>query len=219
MLNDICLGVNYEGGKIIEYAKSYDSCVCSINLQIAMDAPFFGDVAHESVRSKGPSETQFKGYNEKYMLNQIKIGLDEITQCCKDKNANILVIQIARGRSAKQFVTKIKPLIGNISTEIICGYHSIEYFKRKDKKLFGFINIGMFARLNKDIRPGEVFIPIHSWDVEQKSTNNKLFVSKHRNHNVITKLPPMYILGVLESMPFVTPNDYNLSELLSLFTM
>ena len=49
----VVCGVNYEGGKVIEHAEAFQPCAYALNLQIAMDAPFAGEVAAESVRD-GP---------------------------------------------------------------------------------------------------------------------------------------------------------------------
>ena len=47
---DVVCGVNYEGGKVMEHANAFDLCQGALNLQIAMDAPFAGEVAGETVR-------------------------------------------------------------------------------------------------------------------------------------------------------------------------
>ena len=58
------VGINYEGGKIIEYAEKIELCIGFINAQIAMDAPFHDQIADESVRALGRSELNMDGYDE-----------------------------------------------------------------------------------------------------------------------------------------------------------
>ena len=46
-----------------------------MNAQVAMDAPFAGEVADEAVRAKGRSEEQFKGYSGyAEMLQDLMVG-------------------------------------------------------------------------------------------------------------------------------------------------
>jgi hypothetical protein len=159
--DELPLGINFEGGKIIKFIREKfgNKMAGYSNFQISMDAPFHGMEANDNFRSKGPSEKYIKDYN--YMDNESSItnALMEVINFACTNNVNTIVIQIARGRSGIVFfnndiVTKLKMLgslefikiienkyflydfsVCNIKKKIILtfGYRSSDYFNM-DKK-------------------------------------------------------------------------------------
>ena len=110
--NNNIVGINYEGGKIISHILKSENCIAYANCQIAMDAPYHGRVADETIRSKGRSEVQFPGYTDEYLISQ----LEQIFNYIKKNYPNIkIVIQIARGRSA---VSMKDEIIGPILSKL-----------------------------------------------------------------------------------------------------
>ena len=136
-----CLGINFEGGKIIKHVLETKQCIAYANIQIAMDAPYHGRVADEKLRNKGRSELQFpKKYGYSDSLVQDKIS--QILKYIKENYPNMKVImQIARGRSAINMYEEVLKSIlqeynlvsedGNINPrkfKIVNGYRSKNYF-------------------------------------------------------------------------------------------
>lgn len=227
--NNSKLGINYEGNKIIKHIKKSPLCIGYLNLQIAMDAPFFGEIADEKTRSKGRTETQIDGYDEKILINELTKAFKSIIKKANMHNSDI-VIQIARGRSGIDFWGKIvknsMKNLGDISQnlKIIFGYKSHEYFNYQNyTKKFVFINIGMFARLTPDMTVGEIYVPDKSLDVGL--CNNKLNIIDHyvtnNNANILfdvyEKFPKISLAGIEDNMPFVTPAAYKEKDILDLF--
>ena len=96
MHSDSFVGINYEGGKIIEHTIKSSACVAYANIQIAMDAPLHNQVATLAVRSNGRSETQFHGYDEADMVKNLTL----IFKYIQENYDCDIFIQIARGKSA-----------------------------------------------------------------------------------------------------------------------
>ena len=97
--NNCTVGINYEAGRMITHILRYSNCIGFANCQIAMDAPFAGRIADESVRSVGRSETLFESYNENKLIKELACVFNKI----RDTYGEIkLVIQMARGRSERQ---------------------------------------------------------------------------------------------------------------------
>ena len=107
-------GVNFEGHKISEYALGTMGALHCLNLQIAMDAPFHGDVADEATRSVGPSEEGFEGYDPSVLIAGLTKGVEALRDAIDGAGdggdgeeggpvVRTLVVQIARGRRAAAF--------------------------------------------------------------------------------------------------------------------
>lgn len=236
-MSSLPVGINYEGGKIAEYAVMSPFCLGYINAQIAMDAPFHDQIADESVRMQGRSEKSMEGYNEVQMLSEI----DLLIKCIKDFVAltsetgePLTVIQIARGRSAIDTITLITPLLNaNCLSryQIVTGYKSTSYFAYPSEP-FVLLNIGMFGRLTgvETVRPGTIYNPTYTFDVvlceeeamrtagaageEHQGTMMKLKADVpriHRSKNLLhqSAFPELLLLGIDDAMPFVTPAEYN----------
>lgn len=114
--NDI-IGINYEGGKIISHILNYENCVAYANCQMALDAPYSNN------------QSKFQNYD----IINAKDKLKEIFQYIDDKYKNIkIVIQVARNRSAQNFIdTILMPIINEIEIEkyeFQLGYRSSEYY-------------------------------------------------------------------------------------------
>jgi len=90
---------------------------------------------------------------------------------------------------------------------------------------FGFLNIGMFAKLasgTKPALPGEVFACIEGHAVKQRGQGGRLVVIDAPPPPpgcivLDAGLPLVELVGMSDEMPFVTPDKYNKEELLSLF--
>ena len=241
--NDI-IGVNFESGKIINHIKrKYKNLSGYSNFQIAMDAPFHGMVADESLRAKGPSERSIKDFNYMNFESSLFNALLEIINFICDKNVDTLVIQIARGRSGVVFfkddiipklnnfgvlefikMEKDKYIHYNFKTcnkkkKIILtfGYRSKDYFDLPMKKKFVFINIGMYARLqfDKKITAGLLCIPTETYSMNpDKNITDKMIF----NDDLLLKskftFPQIKLIGIDDNMAFVTPDNYKLNDFL-----
>lgn len=222
------IGINYEGGKIIDYAIANNNCLAYANVQIGMDAPFHGEVASESVRQLTRSETQFVGYSDerlqlqltdifRYIINQFKF--DE------------LIIQIARGRSAtimeKEIIRPVLCKLNYYNYIIFYGYRSKDYFTYpQGNKKFIFVNIGMFARLSdiNVIKAGDICNPIITLDILgiSKETNKFIVSDIIRDHsgdkNILNNFnfPKIKLYGIADDMPFITPDTYSQEMFLDL---
>lgn len=128
---DVVLGVNYEGGRVLDHALALPGCIGAVNAQIAMDAPFAGHVAHEGVRSQGRSEAQFEGYDEAALVRSLAQLFGAVREQMTDAKAAgdgrqqplALVIQIARGRSGRGFYDEVvaPALQGGFEAEQSCA--------------------------------------------------------------------------------------------------
>lgn len=240
------VGINYEGGKITDYAEQCPLCLGYVNAQIAMDAPFHNQIADEAVRNVGRSEKSMSGYSETKMISDI----DSLMQIIKtflvvkggaSQTEPLTIIQIARGRSATDTISLITPLLeGNCISRynITTGYKTGCYFQYPTEP-FVLLNIGMFGRLTQvdTITPGSVFNPTYSFDlvpsedgtdsisgptvdatrvsthcVAMRSTVPRTHISsKNLLHN--SAFPSLILLGIDDSMPFVTPAVYDKGDM------
>jgi hypothetical protein len=225
ILDDYVIGINYEGGKIINHIlNSCLNCIAYANCQISMDAPFQGRVADETTRSKGPSEKNFEGYNSE----NFKIELKNIFEYINTKYNDIkLIIQIARGKAAPvMFEDDIKPLLLELNIrnyEVIYGYRTHEYYKCLDDEKFIFINIGMFAILSEIIPPGKILNPIKTWNILEY-TNEIFIIDEKPNNwkdeknilNDITTIKQLKLFGIADDMKFILPENYTVKSINSL---
>lgn len=208
------IGINYEGGKIIRYALNGNKCIAYANIQIAMDAPFHGQVANDTLRIKGRSETQFEGYNDDRLKKQLHAIFSHI-----DENYEFdeLVIQIARGKSA--YLTEmdiLKPVMQELNFpkyRVHYGYRTKDYFPYPENN-FIFVNIGMFARLTNInwIKAGDICNPIETYDI-LGITDNGFQIENHtkfHNKNILNGLDfeKIILYGIADDMPFITPDSY-----------
>lgn len=228
-------GINYESGKIIDHI--INSCIAFANIQIAMDAPFKGRIADESLRSKGRSEQQFHsqyGYDEEKLKRQLYSIFEYIK---KNYPSDIkLVLQIARGRAAKStFIEILHPIL--IDLNIIdrfldffdtkqgiikykSGYRTSDYFTPTQDYKFIFINYGMFAVLTNEqtISVGticNVSKTIYIGIDNKQLTINKI-TTQDNDKNILSKLdcfPQLYLCGIDDNMPFITPDEYSEKEI------
>jgi hypothetical protein len=212
------IGGNYEGGKIITHIRNFN-CVAYANCQIVMDAPFEGRVASETVRKIGRSETQFEGYDEKFLKKQI----EDIFTYIKNRYHNIkIVIQVARGRAAYSMTCEIlQPILNYLEItnyEFIFGYKSDNYFTPKTTDEFIFVNIGMFAVLqNIDfVKVGEIYNPtetinlLEKNDIEIISDDTITVFNDEKNIlNNLENIKTFVLFGLSDDMPFITPENYS----------
>lgn len=231
------LGVNYEGGKIVAHAESFDACVGVLNVQVAMDAPFQGAVAHEAVRAAGRSETQFPGYDAARLAKGVATALEEAANAAAAAGANHLVVQVARGRSADSFWAELAHLLPVAfqppagTATVVHGYRSSDYFSSPTAP-FVAVNLGMFARLSDAaaVPPGAVFVPASSVDLQPRQQREAGWTPTTRRLRYAadgspapgskclpTSLPKCALLGLADDMPFVTPQSYELEALLAAF--
>ena len=216
--NNEIIGINFEAGKIISHILSFKNCVAYANVQIAMDAPYHGREAPESVRVVGRSETQFPCYNEKYLLLQ----LEKIFAFIKEKYSGVkVVIQIARGRAATpMFDEVLQPIISHIGIAdvvFVTGYRSENYFIPKFDEPFVFVNIGMFAVLRnvEMIQVAEIVNPnrtivINTYEGE-KFNSDYTISSFDDEQNILNHLPffqKITLAGIADNMKFVTKDVY-----------
>jgi len=213
------IGINYEGGKIMTHILQFTQCVGYANCQIAMDAPFHSRVASESVRKEGRSETQFPGYEEEYLIAQLK----EIFLFINEKFYNTkIVIQVARGRAAHSMTCEIiLPILMEISVpkyEFVYGYKSNKYYIPKTEDDFIFVNIGMFAVLNDvdKIAVGEVCNPNKTSNVSEmvdsELLSDYIITTFYDEKNILDKFPQIkniLLIGIADDMPFITPDIYS----------
>jgi len=226
---DHVMGINFEGGKIINHIKKYEQCIAYANCQVAMDAPYHDvpRVADESVRSSGRSESQFKGYDEEKLKNK----LEEILSLINEKYPRIrLIIQIARGRSSEPtFVEVIKPVldkVGIIDVVTKYGYRTENYYVPPNKDPFVFLNYGMFAELscNISVEVGEICNPVITYDVTNykpdtgfEFKNKKSFEKDDKNIlNEIVDIKKLTLFGIADEMKFITPDIYNKEHVISM---
>jgi hypothetical protein len=215
----ITYGINFESGKIINHIKKYSNLIAYANCQIAMDAPYHGRVADETIRSKGRSETQFIDYKEYDLM----ISLGKIFSYIKKTYPSTqIIIQIARGRSGiSMFNEVIFPIleileIPKIQYKIIYGYRSTDYYVPMDSNKFIFINIGMFAVLSniKNVKVGELCNVQKSYSI--KSYDNSGFkINKESNeYNDVTNIlnhldfQKICLYGIADDMAFIIPDIY-----------
>jgi len=224
------LGINYEGGKIIKHVlKQADDCVAYANVQIRMDSPWHGQVADESQRHLGPSETQFDGYSER--RSQMISQLTRVFQKAKDLietagDIQKLIVQIARGKACEWFIPDIiMPIIERLGSqiqskiEIIKGYRSINYYNHKSSDgKFIFINIGMFASVTVS-QIVEVCVPMQTLDLTFENTDLKVCCWNEHTDDLGIKLglTPMILAGLPDDAPFIEPSKYDHMTIMSLF--
>ena len=218
------VGINYEGGKIISHILKSENCIAYANCQIAMDAPYHGRVADESIRSKGRSELQFPGYTDEYLISKF----EEIFNYIKINYPNIkIVIQIARGRSAISMKNEIidpillKLKIKETDYEFKSGYRSTDYYTPRDTKEFVFVNIGMFAVLTnvENTKVGQICNPtetviatelISELTPDKKILSDYSITSFDNKKNILSNMTfqKIKLIGIADNMPFVTPDVY-----------
>jgi hypothetical protein len=214
------IGINYEAGKTIQHVRFKDACLGYANIQIAMDAPYQGRVANESVRKQKRSELQFEGYNEPKLKRQ----LAKIFGLIKAEFPGVkVVIQIARGRAAKStYEDVIQPVlteVGIIDAEIISGYRRKNYWTPSGAEKFVYVNFGMYAVLtnNNAVGVGEICNPVMTRNVLGYSEDKGFILSPIEfkfsdKKNLLLRLPeikPIYLFGIADDMPFITKDEYS----------
>ena len=152
-------------------------------------------------------------------MDKLRVGLSHAVSKCRQEEINFIVIQIARGRSAEAFEQKLAPLLSaakDIVVKYVHGYRTTSYFTANDHggARFIFVNIGMFARLSPNVKPGEVFIPSMSIDVAWNDEDvrdhlNVLKTRKHAGSMGSLPFPRMVLIGIEDDMNFVTPEHYS----------
>ena len=121
----------------------------------------------------------------------------------------------------------------------------LERFEAVREGPFGFVNIGMFARLadgrglrggphgrehgkeggkGLGVRPGEVFACIRGHSVAQRGLGGRLVVVDAHEMDTASSISPLdaglplvELLGISDEMPFVTPDAYERDSLMALF--
>ena len=222
---DKTVGINYEGGKIIEYAIHCTFCIGYINAQIAMDAPFHGQVADEKVRSEGRSELSMDGYKEEHLVSGLrKVILIVKSFISRQHNDALIIFQVARGRSARSTIQLVEPILKacNIVRYLfVTGYRSLDYFQHPEEP-FVFVNIGMFGRLTNidNVNPGDILNPIATFDLVRTCNGELQLISKAPRIHTCSKnllsgseFDDMMLIGIADEMPFITPNEYNAEDL------
>jgi hypothetical protein len=237
------IGANYEGGKIIKHIKDKykKKLVGYSNFQISMDAPFHNMIADEKLRSKGPSERSIPDFNFMNFESSVFNGLLEIINYACEKNADTIILQIARGRSGVVFFKDdILPKLnafGRVEFQkmendkylhynfYVCGkkkkiiltfgYRAKDYFNLPMKKKFVFVNIGMFARLqfNKKITSGLLCVPFETYKMSaDKSIFDKLEFDDDILFKSAYKFNKIKLIGIDDDMEFITPEFYKLKD-------
>ena len=216
--------INFEGGKIIEHAMYSENCLAYANVQITMDAPYDQIIATEEARTCGSIETQLKEYNESELIVSLNMIFDYIIT---NFDKRLIVIQIARGKSATKTLSLLSDILENILHSgnkymIKVGYKTKDYFKIPNEK-FIFVNIGMIARLTYiyNFPAGSVVNPFVTIDVDMASVPDSeldpisIIAKKIRYHtdnkNILNKfctIPKHILFGISDAMPFVTPDIY-----------
>ena len=223
--NKLPIGINFESGKIITWETKCNNCIGYANCQIGMDAPYHGRVADDSHRTKGRSETNFPGYREDLLIENLK----KIFEYIKNDYQEVkIVIQIARGRAGVQmFDEVIKPLLDELDISdkkyiVQYGYRTVNYFECRDlKENFVFVNIGMFAVLTdiEKVYVGQLCNPILTWNITNYDSEKKEFeveknlynFSKDKKNilNQIESIQIIKLFGIGDCMKFVTPDVYD----------
>ena len=220
------IGINYESGKIMTHILKFANCVGFANLQIAMDAPFHGRVADETVRSVGRSELQFPGYDEKKLVATLTTIFKAILA---KHGADIkIVLQIARGRSAgPTFEEVIKPIfteLGISNYETKFGYRSKDYYVPADKTPFFYVNYGMFAVLSQveKVAVGAICNPVISMPITKYTASKGFTVSKSKTKkfnssknilNSLQEIMKIRLYGIADDMAFITPDVYDIKHI------
>jgi hypothetical protein len=219
------IGINYEAGRIVTHILKYSNCVGIANCQIAMDAPYAGRVADDSVRSSGRSETQFTSYDETITIAELTRVFHQISNMYTDTK---LVVQIARGRSGIQmYADVIKPIIqkcGFTDVDVKFGYRTTDYYIPVTNDPFVFVNIGMFAVLTNvdSIRVGQLCSPVITYEIidfEKETGFKSDFKPTFTNdRNILTDLgfTEIILWGIADQMAFVTPSAYPEHHILKL---
>lgn len=215
------IGINYEAGKSIQHVRYKKNCLGYANIQIVMDAPFQGRVANEKVRGKSRSELQMENYKEDLLIK----SLTNIFEYINREYPNIkLVIQIARGRSwESMFNEVILPILNTLEIpnyEIKSGYRRKNYWTPSTDEPFIYVNIGMFAILsNKDAAyVGEICNPVETRNILDYTTSfilSPVTMQFRDSKNILLRFPEikqMYLYGISDTMPFITPNVYKSEE-------
>ena len=226
-LGAYAIGINYEGGKIIEHILEFDQCIAYANCQIAMDAPYHKRprVANAKLRGKGRSETFYNGYNERRLQNKLEELFILISERFPDTR---IVIQIARGKSAEPtYVDVLKPVIDKVGIEDIItqyGYRSADYYTPTDNTPFVFINYGMFAELSENvpIKVGDLCNPVISYEVTGYDDEfgftfgHKVSFEKDPRNllNEMKGVPKLSLFGIADEMEFITPDVYKKEHVL-----
>lgn len=232
MTKHICVGINYEGGKIIRHVLQSNHCVAYANVQIAMDAPYSGRVADEKLRDKGRSELQFPAkYKYSDILVQCKIY--KILQYIHQYYPNTkIVMQIARGRSGISMYNEVlRPVLfpfGLINSDgeynvkklkVLYGYRKKDYYQySRAKTNFVFINIGMFAVLTNvnNVDVGTICNPTITYDINDINMNISRKYSFNDKKNILNSfvdIPKIILCGIEDDMPFITPDVYSKQQI------
>ena len=224
--NDNIIGINYEAGKIITHILQFEKCIAYANIQIAMDAPYEGREAPESVRVKARAETQFPCYNEKYLVLQLEKIFNFIKNNFSDKK---IVVQIARGRAAKpMFDEVLEPIMKNVgmtNIDFVNGYRSTDYFTPTFEEEFIFVNVGMYAVLRgvERVQVAEICNPdktiiITSYEDNLLKTDYKI-TNFDDGKNILNSLPffqKITLAGIADDMKFVTKEVYKVESICDL---
>lgn len=232
MSKPVCVGINYEGGKIIQHVLQSKQCVAYANVQIAMDAPYSGRVADEKLRDKGRSELQF---HPKYKYSDILVQckLYKILQSIQQHHPNTkIVMQIARGRSGISMYNEVlRPVLfpfGLINSDgecnvkklkVLYGYRRKDYYQySRAKTRFVFINIGMFAVLTNvnNVAVGTICNPVITYDIHDMNMNISRKYTFNDNKNILNSfsdIPKIILCGIEDDMPFITPDVYTKQQI------
>ena len=213
------LGINWEGTKITEWALE-QGAEFALNIQISMDAPFANppEEANEIFRSIGPSEVRMKDFNPVRYVLGLKRAFKAAALSCQMYNIPFLVIQIARGRAMKWMQQWIDDLFQfelnedfrGIGYEFVRGYNESTWVipqKAMDAQRFGFMNIGMFARIS-EMPPG-VVMECRSCIAAKINPQTKQLVVDRRVLPKLGQLHPqtgldrVLLIALADGLPFV----------------
>jgi hypothetical protein len=225
-----CIGINYEAGKIINHILKYKNCVGYANIQVAMDAPYAGRVADETVREKGRSESQYKkyGYDENQLISEVFLIFNYIKEHYPDVK---IIIQIARGKAAQStFDEIINPVLSKLEIKLFdikFGYRSTDYYVPTTDDKFVFVNYGMFAVLSniKDIRAGQICNPCDTYTIVSYNEDTGFVTDKSKQNyeldkmNILSRLGWNYdinLYGIADDMPFIVPDVYKEEHIMRL---
>lgn len=223
------IGINYEAGKIIDHIKKFKNCIAYANCQIATNAPFYSNCVNmDDLEITHKNETSFVEYYDISLIEQLKKLFNYIKLNFHNVN---LVIQIARGKSAKSMIHDIiNPILQNVGIvhfNIVTGYKTHEYYVPTNKSPFIFVNIGTFAVLFhntgiENIKIGKVYNVTQSYNLISYDKSKHVFTvdkklkSYTEKKNILNQIPEfdkLKLFGLSDNMQFVSPHTYTFTSI------
>lgn len=197
-MRPLIVGVNCEGGNIIEYIKKFN-CHSYANVQIVMDAPF-NDVL----------------INRK-SLQELKDTLKEILLLVKTNYELPVIIQFYSEDFLEQVLKDIFKDVDLPNYTLYFGCKQEDYYTPTDSKQFIFVNIGFVSIIDGSdlVKIGEVCNPIESYSITDYSYVKGFSIAERKNmfnekKNILLNFPlqKIKIYGLHDDLVLVTPQHY-----------